>query len=164
MNARAPRAPAARRPGPPRVPRHRNIGLLLFRIGAESRRRFVSGLGGTRLRPIHLSILTVLSARDEASQQLLARALRLNRKDIAVAVRELERRGLIERHRCDADRRRNEVRLTADGRAAIRRADHAAAGVERELTAPLGDAERDTLRALLGRIAGALEIEPGARS
>jgi DNA-binding MarR family transcriptional regulator len=61
----------------------------------------------------------------------------------------LEAKGLVERHRSPADRRKNIVALTPAGQNRLRRAGKARDEVEGEFLAPLGDAlSRQFIRAL----------------
>jgi DNA-binding MarR family transcriptional regulator len=64
---------------------------------------------------------------------------------------ELEDMGYIERRRDPADRRRHVVDLTAEGQAALERAERAQESIGDEMFAALTDEERATLRSLLSR-------------
>ena len=70
-------------------------------------------------------------------------------------VDELERRGLVERQRDEADRRRSVVRVTPRGLALLADADALARSIEDDLFGDLDAAARErfatTLRAALGR-------------
>jgi DNA-binding MarR family transcriptional regulator len=70
-------------------------------------------------------------------------------------VDELEAKGLVERRRNPADRRSYALEMTSDGRAALKRARRAIAGVEAEITSGVGADGAEDLRALLRRILGA---------
>ena len=66
---------------------------------------------------------------------------------------DLEARGLIERSRDPADRRRHVVTLTPAGREAVERLRVVSRQVEDEFFEPLGAQERKELYALLSRVA-----------
>jgi DNA-binding MarR family transcriptional regulator len=97
----------------------------------------------------------VLAALDEhgpSSQARLGRAVGLDRSDVALAVEELHARGAVRRATDPDDRRRRIVELTPAGRALLGTLDAVLDAVQRQLLAPLTEAERDTLVALLGRL------------
>lgn len=107
---------------------------------------------GQGLSNVQFGVLNVLHRTGGASQRELCDALDLDRSTVAGLVSRLEARGLVERARADADRRRNLVRLTAAGGAELRRLVPHAAQVDASLTAGLSEEERATLRRLLTRI------------
>lgn len=104
---------------------------------------------GAGLSNVQFGVLNVLRRLGEASQRELCDELDLDRSTVAGLVARLEARGLVERARASADRRRNVVRLTAAGDATLRDTAAAAARVDRRLTAPLTAAERAELQRLL---------------
>jgi DNA-binding MarR family transcriptional regulator len=67
-------------------------------------------------------------------------------------VDELERAGLVERHRNPQDRREYALQLTEDGRTRLGQAHKAVDAVQAEVTAQLGEADDHELRALLRRL------------
>jgi DNA-binding MarR family transcriptional regulator len=107
---------------------------------------------GQGLSNVQFGVLNVLHRTGGASQRELCDALDLDRSTVAGLVSRLEARGLVERARAAADRRRNLVRLTEAGGAELRRLVPHAAQVDASLTAGLSAEERDTLRRLLTRV------------
>jgi DNA-binding MarR family transcriptional regulator len=79
----------------------------------------------------------------------------LDRSDLHAVVSRLEADGLVERSQDPADRRRNVVALTRNGRTTLRRLERRVVAVQDELTASLSAKERAQLVALLKRVAGA---------
>jgi uncharacterized protein with von Willebrand factor type A (vWA) domain len=67
-------------------------------------------------------------------------------------VDELERAGMVERHRNPQDRREYAEQLTEDGRTRLGQARKAVDAVQAEVTAQLGEADDHELRALLRRL------------
>lgn len=107
---------------------------------------------GPGLSNVQFGVLNVLRRTGGASQRELGDALDLDRSTVAGLVARLEARGLVERARAEADRRRNVVRLTEAGAAELRRLVPQAAQVDASLTAGLTEEETVTLRRLLTRI------------
>ena len=98
------------------------------------------------------ALRSVLARLGDASQRELGDALDLDRSTVAGLVARLESRGLVERGRAPADRRRNVVRLSPEGRDTLARHADAAARVDTALTASLSDAERASLQRLLTKV------------
>lgn len=107
---------------------------------------------GTGLTNVQFGVLNVLARLGDASQRELGDALDLDRSTVAGLVARLESRGLVERGRAPADRRRNVVRLSPEGRDTLARHADAAARVDTALTASLSDAERACLQRLLTKV------------
>lgn len=126
----------------------RHIGYLIRR--AQQRHvalwaRIVS----TEISSVQYSILVVLDRRGEASQRDLCDEVDLDRSTVADLVSRMQKRGLVTRQRSSDDARRNIVTLTARGLAERRRLQPLVAQANRELTAPLADGDRETLRRTL---------------
>ncbi len=98
-----------------------------------------------------LAVLTVLAAGVPLSQQEAADRLRVDRTTMVTLVDALESKGLVERRRSAADRRKNIIDLTEAGQNGLRGAGAARDAVEREFLAPLGEA-------LAGEFVRALQI------
>ena len=114
-----------------------------------------------RLAPLGLNLrdYTVLIAAERAAiegvprtQLALARAARLDKSTMVVAVDALEEHGLVER-RLDPDDRRARIVVTTDaGRELLARAEEVVLAVEDEVLADFGGEERRALRSLLTRL------------
>ena len=113
------------------------------------------------LAPLGLNIrdYTVLIAAERAAvegaartQLALARAARLDKSTMVVAVDALEEEGLVERRPDPKDRRARIVVPTKAGRELLARAEGVVLGVEDEALADLGVEDRQALRGLLTRL------------
>ena len=91
------------------------------------------------------------------SQADLGRRTGIDRKDVTLAVTELEDRGLLARERDPADNRRNVVTLTAVGHTELVRLDGILADVQKAVLAPLSPSEQRTLIGLLKRLSDAAD-------
>jgi DNA-binding MarR family transcriptional regulator len=107
---------------------------------------------GPGLTNIQFGVLNVLRSTGGASQRELCDTLALDRSTVAGLVARLEGRGLVERGRSPADRRRNVVRLTQAGTAEHERLLPRATRVDEVLTRHLSHEEGVTLRRLLQRV------------
>ena len=95
-------------------------------------------------------VLRILDRDGELDQRILRQELRIQPGSLSELLGKLEQKGLIERERIEADRRRVTVRLTESGRAALSPGDAAAD----DPFAVLTDEEQTVLRALLGKVLG----------
>ncbi|MBL1099219.1 MarR family winged helix-turn-helix transcriptional regulator [Streptomyces coffeae] len=136
---------------------HTDTGYLLYRLGLRSGSLFNAGLELHGLRLRHYSVLRYLATVEGARQRELAERLGYDPSAIVSLLDDLERLRLAERKPDPNDRRNRIVVLTEAGRALLRDTVHDAARVTDRLLASLSAEERDTLHALLLRIA-----EPGA--
>ncbi|MCO5992574.1 MarR family winged helix-turn-helix transcriptional regulator [Actinoallomurus rhizosphaericola] len=127
-------------------------GYLLTRLGAESRRRWARMLTEHGMTPHHYGALMTLEAVKVTHQQHLAELIGVDPRNAVSVVDFLERRGLIERTRDPADRRRHTIRLTAEGRATAGTLRRAGEVIERDMLAGLTGDERTSLHALLQRL------------
>jgi DNA-binding MarR family transcriptional regulator len=120
---------------------------LLSLTGREARRRIAE-----QLTLGEVALLARLAEHGPASQRELGERLRKDPADMVRLVDAAEAGGLVVRAPDPADRRRRVVSLTPDGETALRASMEVARAVEDELLAPLSEAERRTLHALLGRL------------
>jgi DNA-binding MarR family transcriptional regulator len=106
-------------------------------------------------RPIGLTAwqytaLTVLERHDDMSSAQLARHSFVTAQSMADMIAALEARGLIQRNRDDADRRRLVVALTGEGRALLDRYRDMVNALEEGMLTGLSDAEVTAFRVALG--------------
>jgi DNA-binding MarR family transcriptional regulator len=147
----------------PRAGGSSGAASLLTRLGAHAGARF-----GERVQQVGLSrsqceILDLLTANPGISQQRLAQLVGMLPSRVVAAVDAMEEAGLVRRQRDDADRRRNSLRLTSGGRAAVQKVAAVARAHEDDLCAALSSTERRQLAALLERIAAEQGLTPAGR-
>lgn len=130
-----------------------STAFLLKRLGYIAKDRAMDEYESTGFSPYHHAILVLLDEGSRETQGAIADALGYDRGQLVGLLDELEERGLVERHRDPKDRRRHLVRLTPEGRRALGKLRTLAGRLEDELLAPLDDAQRAQLHALLLRLA-----------
>ncbi|MFF5367441.1 MarR family winged helix-turn-helix transcriptional regulator [Streptomyces sp. NPDC013187] len=132
---------------------HADTGYLLYRLGLRSGQLFNACLQESGLRLRHYAVLRFLATTDGALQRELSARLGYDPSAIVGLVDDLEKLGLAERRPSPDDRRSRIVVLTESGRDLLRDTDEDGQRVTGELLGPLDPAERETLHALLLRIA-----------
>jgi DNA-binding MarR family transcriptional regulator len=129
--------------------------LVLVKLGNEVLARAEDPLAALGLSGRQYMILAVLGADAPPSQLDLAALVGLLPAQVVPVLDELERRGLVERQRSEADRRRSVVRVTDTGKEILAKADDLAREIEHTLFGDLDPAAREqlneTLRAGLTR-------------
>jgi len=103
--------------------------------------------------PFHLTVLAVLDEVARETQATIADALGYDPSYLVGLLDDLEKRGLIERKRDPADRRRHLVSLTPAGKKALAKLRALQASIDDDFFAPLDADERKTLHTLLHRLA-----------
>jgi DNA-binding MarR family transcriptional regulator len=139
-------------------------GLLLARLGYESTARFRRSLRPLNLGAQQFIVLKQLQAIGSCSQGELADALGIDYSNLAGVTGQLYSRGLVERNRDPADRRRYAVALTTEGRQLLADADKAIEAGEQDMLSSLSETEREHLWDLLRRMADALELCPSTEA
>jgi DNA-binding MarR family transcriptional regulator len=142
----------------------RSVGFMLSTLGYAISRRFHQALEPLGLEPSHFAVLRTVGSNQGQSQHALAENLHISPSHMVAIVDELERRGLVERRPQPGDRRVRTLHLTAAGEKLLAQAFEVAKEYEQLLTKPLDAKERAQLLDLLERIAGALELKPGAHA
>jgi DNA-binding MarR family transcriptional regulator len=115
--------------------------------------RLWQDLVGAELTGPQFSVLAVLQLRGPLDQGTLGELARLDKSTAGPLLERLERRGLVAITRDEADRRRKLLTLTDDGAALVELVAPRAVEVGDRMLAPLNEAEREQLLALLARVA-----------
>jgi DNA-binding MarR family transcriptional regulator len=118
----------------------------------------LSGLTAEALAPFgvtgrQLAVLVAIDDRVPLSQQEVARRLGVDRTTMVSLIDELEAMRLVQRRPDAADRRRNVVALTPDGRATLDGASQASRDAERRFLGALPGPEAAALRRTLRAVA-----------
>ncbi len=125
---------------------------LVTQIATRAARLVTQALTSVDARRYHFALLAALDEFGPASQAELGRRCGIDRSYIVEAVNELAAAGLVVRVVDQADRRRNTVTVTGEGRAQLRSIGDALDDAQDDLLAPLSPQEREQLTALLGRV------------
>ncbi len=128
--------------------------FLLKRLGFAAKEQALEAYDETGLHPYHHAVLAVLDEGSRETQGAIADALDYDRGQLVGLLDELEERGLIERKRDPTDRRRQAVRMTADGKRALTSLRALALKLENDFLATLDEGQRATLYTLLRELAG----------
>jgi MarR family transcriptional regulator, lower aerobic nicotinate degradation pathway regulator len=123
--------------------------FLLARLGVGIKARAFKEFEQIGFSPYHYSVLALLGEGAAETQATIADALQLDRSMLVGILDTIEEKGLIERRRDTADRRRHLVSLTAAGKRQLGRFRTIIKGVEDEFLAPLDAADRAALHGLL---------------
>ncbi len=114
---------------------------------------FDQALAEWDLSPGLFALLVIVEANAGLRQTQLAKAAHLDRSTLVPALDKLEDRGLVERRDAPTDRRSNGLWLTPAGATVLDRAKVAVRAHEAAIAAALTSTERNTLLALLDRLA-----------
>lgn len=134
---------------------------LISQVSTHAHRLLTERLATAGARGYHFRLLAALEEFGPASQASLGRRTEMDRSDVAAAASELTGQKLAERATDQADRRRNIITITAQGRAHLRRLNALLAGAQDELLAPLSPGERQALAGMLTRV---LDYHAGPRT
>jgi DNA-binding MarR family transcriptional regulator len=141
---------------------HVAMSALLAGLGRDATARVRRALRPLGLGAQQYLVLDQLRMLGAPSQAELADALGIDRSNLAAIAADLCDRGLAERTRDDADRRRYVLRLSPDGARLLHRTEGAVAAAEDDLLAPLDAEQREALYALLRRLADGVDLCPAS--
>lgn len=127
-------------------------GYRLRQISNAFMSDFAAAMVGTGMRPVQISILSVVEENPGIRQGEIGRALGVARANMAPLMAELEGARLLERIPDEADRRAVSVSLTKDGHAMLKNCKARIAAHERRAMDRLTESERKTLLRLLNKI------------
>jgi DNA-binding MarR family transcriptional regulator len=140
---------------PPPEPLASATGFLLSWMGRRTAAEFAAALRPVGLRPPQFGVLNLVDAHPGITQQELVAGSLIDPSSMVAVIDELEELGLAERRKHPEDRRKHAVHLTPKGKRTLGRAREAAIEFADELLEPLDSGERETLRVLLRKLAGA---------
>ena len=143
------------------VRKRTDVAFLLAQLGAYAAERFGERAAALDFTRPQAGLLRLISREPGQSQQAVARRLGTPPSRLVALVDGLEERGLIERRRNPGDRRNYALHLTAAGERAMADLSQAAMEHEHAVAAPLTQAERAQLSALLAKLAAAHGLVPG---
>jgi DNA-binding MarR family transcriptional regulator len=126
---------------------------LLKRLGWAIKDASLEAFEAAGESPYHYSVLAVLEESARETQATIADSLGYDRSWLVGLLDELEEKGLIERRRDPADRRRHLVTLQPAGKKKLAELRAISKGVEEEFLAPLDAEQRATLHQLLLQLA-----------
>jgi MarR family transcriptional regulator, lower aerobic nicotinate degradation pathway regulator len=137
---------------------------LLKRLSWVLKDLYGSAFEATGLTGPHYAVLALLEEEPRETQAMIADALGYDRSHLVGLLDELEERGLIERRRDPADRRRHLVTLTAEGKRTLQRLRRVVKRADDEFLAPLDREQREALHGLLLLLVGYHEPRYAARA
>jgi DNA-binding MarR family transcriptional regulator len=138
------------------MPAGERLGLDLKRVEQELMAAKHAAVKSAGLTVPQYAALFALAGSPGVSGAELARVCLVTPQAMTVVLKNLQRRGLVERTPHPWYRNVLQTRLTDAGREALAVADRAAVTVERRIADALTPGERDVLRDLLARVSRAL--------
>ena len=130
-------------------------GYLLTFIAEHATERFERAVARYGIRTKHASVLVVIAAEGPMSQRALGARLAIDKSPMVGLLDDLERLGLAQRRRSDADRRVQAVHLTEKGERVVARVLDIADAENARTFEVLDESERELLHDLLLRVAEA---------
>jgi DNA-binding MarR family transcriptional regulator len=104
------------------------------------------------LRPVDFSVLTLIAHNPGATSRQLCAELDILPPNLVGMIKNLDKRGLIERKPHPSDRRAQGLHLSAEGKQLQKQAQLTATRLEHDVSDSLTPAELDTLNALLRKV------------
>ena len=128
------------------------VGFHLRMAQIASFQAFAREVGEVDLPPGRFALLTLIGRNPGISQTVLSRAAGRDKSTLTPALRDLKRRGLIDRQRLESDRRSYHLTLTPAGQATLRRLTECAARHDRNLDRIVGPRDQPRLLRILRKI------------
>jgi DNA-binding MarR family transcriptional regulator len=141
---------------PAALPLHAMPGHLFRRLHQQGVALFALHAAGFDLTPVQFAALHAIGAWPGSDQSTIGRAIGCDKATVGSVLDRLESKGLVTREPDAADRRAWRLRATASGLELLGRLAPCIEQVQRDLVAPLTDAERRQLMRLLAKLAGPL--------
>lgn len=129
------------------------LGFHLRRAQVAAFKHFAQTVTAAEgITPGLYGMLQVIANNSGLTQSRLAEVMEVDRSSIVKVVNALEDKGLIRRDAAPNDRRSYHLRMTPEGRLALRRIEEAVARQDRAFSADLSDDARKLLITLLKRL------------
>jgi DNA-binding MarR family transcriptional regulator len=135
----------------------RSFSHLLKRAVQFSVHRFSEEVGKSGLTHRQFTVLAAVDAHDGKSQTELVKITGIDRSTLADMVARLMAQGLVQRRRTKEDARTNAVKLTPNGKKALKTAQTGADDVDRQLLSLFSGTDRKTVMDCLAEIASAMD-------
>jgi DNA-binding MarR family transcriptional regulator len=130
------------------------IGYQLAQATVATARVFQEQVGVPfALRPVEYTLLALIGDNPGGSSSSLAQALAVTAPNITMWIERLAERGLVLRRQSSSDRRKQELRLSAEGARLVAHATERLKTGERAALAHLSSGERAMLLELLQKVA-----------
>jgi DNA-binding MarR family transcriptional regulator len=133
------------------------IGFHLRMAQIASFQAFAREVGEVDLPPGRFALLTLIGRNPGISQTVLSRAAGKDKSTLTPALRDLKRRGLIDRQRLARDRRSYHLTLTPAGKAMLERLTECASRHDRNLDRIVGPRDKPKLLRFLRKIMSELD-------
>ncbi len=128
------------------------LGYELRRAQLAVFKHFMATVAQEDITPGLYGTIVLIDRNSGMSQSDLARALTLDRSTMVAVIDQLERRGLVQRRKDAADRRRHALHLTDRGRSFLDRVRRRVDEHEGAITRELSDEDKAQLFALLRKV------------
>ena len=136
------------------------VGFHLRRAQDASFQAFARRVGSADLKPGRFAVLALIGENEGVTPTALSRMSGRDKSSITPALRDLEGRGLLRRHKVPGDRRSCTLHLTAPGAEALARMMRQAEEHDRALRRLIGADGLQVLLEQLGRIEAGLDGDP----
>ncbi|MDH6267167.1 DNA-binding MarR family transcriptional regulator [Rhizobium sp. SG_E_25_P2] len=137
------------------------IGFHLRLASSAIYQDFMTAMSELALTPKQFSVLELIAANPGVSQIDIAGRLGMDRATMMALTNRLESRGFVERAPSRVDRRRQELRLTSEGKDVLAEARSRILAHERRFLERFSDAEKTQFFDLLKRVyAGRSVVDP----
>ncbi len=127
------------------------VDRFMRRISANLHDKALS-IDVERIGPFGGMILLTLSDIEPVSMHALVAQMGRDKSQMTRAIKSLEGKGMVERHRCPDDGRVSVLHLTEKGRAFVGEIKEILSGVIDEILSPVSASERQSLSAVLRKI------------
>lgn len=113
---------------------------------------FIEECASFDLTPVQYAAMVAIGEHDEIDATRLSAQIAFDRSTLGNVLERLEARGFVERHASPGDKRIKLLRLSAQGRAVVKRADGAVRRAQERILAPLAPKDRKLLLDLLAQL------------